>query len=99
MHMDAEGESPQILAQRLIDRCRADIQAAWDQLEAAWRSLGRVPKALVERGAVPTRPSMTPKRQPRSLTKTSPLRTKKARAMPRPSLPKLDRFPKPEGRL
>lgn len=73
MRMDAEADSLTTLAQRLIDRCRADIGAAWVQLEAAWRSLGLVPKTLPGKA----REAM-PMRKPRALAKTSPLKLRKA---------------------
>lgn len=103
MAQDMDGDPLEILAQRLINRCRQDIQAAWEQLEAAWRNLGRMPKVLAgrERGSVQVKshsPKM-PKRQPRSLAKTSPLRMKKMRATARTAFKKEERPAKPLGRL
>lgn len=97
-----DGNLLEILAQRLIDRCRQDIRAAWDQLEAAWRSLGYMPKVLAGRGRgsvqVKSRSPKMPKRQPRSLAKTSPLRIKKMRATARTAFKKEVRPAKPLDR-
>jgi hypothetical protein len=82
MQNDAEGEAPQTLAWRLIERCRRDIEAAWIQLEAARRSLGLLPFVRPGLTTGRGRPYVlgVPKRSPRSLAKASPLRLRRKRS-------------------
>jgi hypothetical protein len=101
MQSDAEGEAPQALAWRLIDRCRRDIEAAWLQLEAARRSLGLLPMTRFDGTAGRRGPHFLemPKRQPRSLAKTSPLRLRKLRSAAHPSPGRAARARRPERGL
>jgi len=100
--MDEDGVVLHSLGRQLIDRCRHEIQAAWEQLEAAWRSIGRMPRTLVEQSAeartVRPYPAKTSKRRPRSLAKASPLRLKKAGATMRRTLKRPERQ-KPQDQL
>lgn len=103
MAQNIDGDPLDILAQRLVDRCRQNIQVAWEQLEAAWRSLGHMPKVLAGRERksveVTSRSPKMPKRQPRSLAKRSLLRMKKMRATARTAFRKEERSAKPLDRL
>jgi hypothetical protein len=77
--------SPEHLAWQLVARCRQDIQAAWEQLDGAWRSLGRLPtmRAAFGRAAKGVSQFET-QRQPHMLARTSPLKLKAVRKPPRP---------------